>query len=113
MLVACWRGGGGETEAEEPVRPRQKGASCAEVARNVHDIVAHAQDKELAKRATGLAELVERRCEADGWSMELRRCVAGAKTVEEASACDKLSTKEQRDAFAQDLEATIVTEDGP
>ena len=56
--------------------------------------------------------VVMRRCEADAWSMELRRCVAGSKTVEEATACDKLSTKRQRDAFAKDLEVMIVTEDG-
>jgi hypothetical protein len=111
LLASCWRSSG-ETEAEEPVRRREKGASCAEVARNAHAVVERAEDKQLAARATTLAELVERRCAADAWSMELRRCVAGAKTVDEAAACDKLSTKDQRKAFEQDLEATIVTEDG-
>ena len=112
VLASCWRGGAAETEAEEPLRPRQKGATCAEVSRNAHDVVERAEDKQLAARATPLAELVERRCSADGWSIELRRCVTGAKTVDEATTCDKLATDEQRGAFAQDLEATIVTEDG-
>jgi hypothetical protein len=111
VLASCWRGGG-ETEAEEPVTPRQKGATCGEVSRNAHDLVERANDKQLAARATVLAELVERRCMGDGWSIELRRCVTGAKTVDEATSCDKLATPEQRNAFAQDLEATIVTEDG-
>jgi hypothetical protein len=71
-----------------------------------------ANDKQLAARAKVLAELVDRRCTADAWSIELRRCVAGAKTVDEATTCDKLATPEQRSAFADDLEATIVTEDG-
>lgn len=114
LVCACWRGGGAsETEVEEPApKPRVKGATCAEVARNAHDVVERAEDKELAARATPLGELVERRCDADAWSMELRRCVAGAKTVDDASACDKLSTVAQRDAFARDLEAMIV-QDAP
>lgn len=112
VLASCWRGGATEPEAEEPVRPRQKGATCAEVSRNAHDLVERAEDKQLAARATALGELVERRCTDDGWSIELRRCVTGAKTVDEAATCDKLATDVQRGAFAQDLEATIVTEDG-
>jgi hypothetical protein len=114
-LAACWRGGGAsETEVEEPApKPRVKGATCAEVARNAHAVVERAEDKELAARADPLGELVERRCDADAWSMELRRCVASAKTVDEASACDKLSTQAQRDAFAQDFELMFVRDDAP
>jgi hypothetical protein len=114
VIAACWRGGSQtEPEVEEPVRPRVKGATCTEVARNARDVVERAADKQLAARATPLGELVQRRCEADAWSMELRRCVTAAKTVEEATECDELATDEQRNAFAADLEATIVTEDGP
>ncbi len=114
VLAACWRGGGGEAEVEEPApRPRVKGATCAEVARNAHAVVERAEDKQLAARARPLGELVERRCDADAWSMELRRCVAGAKTVDEASACDKLSTQAQREAFAQDFELMFVRDDAP
>jgi len=110
LVCACWRGG--DTETEEPDSPRVKGASCDEVSLNVLDVVLHAKDQELARRAPSLRTLVQRRCAADAWSMELRRCVAGSKTADEATACDKLSTKQQRDAFAHDLEVMIVTEDG-
>ena len=110
-LAGCWRGGD-QTEVEEPVRPRVKGAKCDEVSGNVHDVIERADDKQLAARADGFAAVVLRRCNADAWSIELRRCVVSAKTVDDASACDKLSTKDQRDAFAEDLEVMLVTEDG-
>jgi hypothetical protein len=113
-LAACWRGGNAETEVEEPApKPRVKGARCDEVGANVEIILERAADKQLAARAKPLREVVERRCDADAWSMELRRCVAGAKTVDDASACDKLSTKAQRDAFAEDLEVMFVRDDAP
>ncbi|HEY5946801.1 MAG TPA: hypothetical protein VIV40_14960 [Kofleriaceae bacterium] len=111
LVTACWRGG--ETEAEEPeAAPRTKGASCDEVGLNVLDIVLHADDRELAKRAMPLRGVVQRRCVADAWSIELRRCVAGAKTVDDGRACDTLATQQQRDAFQHELDVMVVTEDG-
>ena len=110
-LCACWRGTG-EPEAEEPAAPRVKGATCEEVGLNVLDVVLHAEDKELAARAMQLRSVIERRCAADAWSIELRRCVVGAKSVEDGRACETLATPEQRKAFAHDVEVMIVTEDG-
>jgi len=112
LVCGCWRGSG-EPEAEEPAPPRVKGATCEEVAGNVHDVVERAEDKELATRAVLLGSIATQRCQADGWSMELRRCVAGAKHVDDARTCDKLATEAQRKAFAHDVEVMIVTEDGP
>ncbi|HEY5927889.1 MAG TPA: hypothetical protein VIV11_39655 [Kofleriaceae bacterium] len=112
VLCACWRGSG-EPEADEPTEARVKGATCEEVGLNVREVVRKAEDKELAARATALRTLVQRRCEADGWAIELRRCVAGAKSVDDGRTCrDKLATQQQRDAFAHDVEVMIVTEDG-
>ena len=111
VLCACWRGSG-EPEADEPAAPRVKGATCEEVGLNVLEVVLHAEDKELAARAMSLRAVVERRCAADAWSIELRRCVTGAKSVEDGRTCDKLATQQQRDAFAHDVEVMVVTEDG-
>jgi hypothetical protein len=89
---------------------RQKGASCEEVGRNAHVVVASAADQELAARAPALQALVERRCDEDQWSIELRRCAAGAKTLDDTRICDRLATQRQRDAFTHDLEVMIVNE---
>ena len=92
--------------------PRVKGATCEEAGLNVLDVVLHAEDPELAKRAIALRGVVEHRCAKDSWSMELRRCVAGAKKVDDARLCDKLASQTQRDAFAHEVEVMVVTEDG-
>jgi hypothetical protein len=111
VVAGCWRGGA-ETEAEQPTRRRVKGATCEQVSGNVHAVVANAEDKELAARAGALRDVVQRRCAADAWSIELRRCVASATTVDDARTCDNLATQQQRDAFADDVEVMIVSEDG-
>ena len=111
VVCACWRGG--ENEAEEPGSPRVKGATCEEVGLNALEVLLHAQDPEIQKRAMDLRAVVERRCTSDGYSMELRRCLAGAKTIDEGRWCDRLATRQQIDAIAHEVEVMIVTEDRP
>jgi hypothetical protein len=110
-LGACWRGGDDKVVEPAPTAP-QKGASCQQTADNAHAVIAKAEDEQLAARAPALRTIVVRRCELDGWSMELRRCVAGATSVADANTCDKLATAEQKRAFEHDVEVMIVSEDG-
>ena len=108
VVASCWRGNASEPAEPVSEAPEVKGASCEQCAQNAHDVIAKAQDEQLAARAAPLQAIVLRRCKTDGWSMELRRCVAGATTVDDATTCDKLATKPQRDAFAHDVEVMVV-----
>jgi hypothetical protein len=108
-LAGCWRGG--ETDAEEPTSARAKGATCEEVGLNALEVLIHADDRQLAARAMPLRDLVQRRCTADGWSIELRRCVAAAKTLDDGNLCKQLATPQQQTAFQHDVEVTVVTDD--
>jgi len=111
LLCACWRGG--ETEAEEPPPTRHvrgHGATCDEARLNALDVLLHAQDQELVKRADVLSRMIGERCQFSAWSAELRRCVAGAKTVDDARICDKLATDKQRKDFEIGLELVYAKE---
>ena len=108
LATSCWRGNANEPAEPAPEAAEVKGASCEQSAQNAHDVIAKAEDEQLAARAAPLQAIVLRRCQTDGWSMELRRCVAGATTVDDATTCDKLATKPQRDAFAHDVELMVV-----
>jgi hypothetical protein len=108
VIAACWRGSEPATEEPALVQPRQRGATCEQVAANTRTVLAAGKDAELAARADGFGGIVLRRCTADEWSIELRRCVAGAKTVDDTDACRELATEPQRDAFERDLEVFAV-----
>lgn len=109
VLAACRHGDDGE--AEEPSAAHVKGASCDEDGANAFAVLSVADDKQLAARATPLRDLVQRRCAADGWSIELRRCVAAAKSLDDANVCKQLATPQQKAAFQHDIEVTVVTDD--
>lgn len=110
LLVGCWRGG--DTTTPEPIEndetaqaaARDKGASCGEVAANARLLIEHGTDERLKTRAAQIEMVVARRCGEDGWSMELRRCIAGAKTLDDTDGCEKLATKEQSDKLEHDIE---------
>lgn len=110
MLAAgCWRNTGSETAIvngvpEESAPAREKGATCEEVGDNVRRIVATSPSESLAKRSDQIARVVIDRCGADGWSMELRRCLTGAKTLDDSDGCEKLATPAQNDALEREIE---------
>ncbi|HEX5061477.1 MAG TPA: hypothetical protein VFV99_19050 [Kofleriaceae bacterium] len=111
LMAACWRGG--ETAAEEPEPQRHvrgQGATCDEARLNVLDVLLHAADPELVKRADTLSQLVGERCNYSAWSSELRRCVSGAKQVDDARLCEKLATDKQRKDFEIGLELVYAKE---
>ena len=112
MFAGCWLNTQPQ-RPDEPEAPRlQKGATCDEVSDSARAALAVATDKELAKRADPIGIIVLRRCLEDKWSMELRRCVTGAKVDTEVQDCEKLATDEQRKKFEHELEVFAVTEDG-
>jgi hypothetical protein len=110
LLVGCWRNTGNETTPEPEPDPtvevprRDKGASCGAVGENVRRIVGTSPDDSLAKRADQIARVVVDRCAIDTWSMELRRCLAGAKTLDDSDGCEKLATPAQQDALEHEIE---------
>ncbi len=111
LVAACWRNTGNETavvngipEESQPAPRRDKGATCGEVGENVRRIVSTAPDESLAKRADQIARVVIERCGADRWSMELRRCLTGAKTLDDSDGCERLATPEQQDALEHEIE---------
>lgn len=113
VLCGCWRGSAEPAAVEPSPRARRKGATCTEVGANVERMLARGGDADLAARATPMRGAVERRCAEDGWSVELRRCIAGARTAEDANGCETLATDAQREAFEHELEVMVVTDDAP
>ena len=115
LVAACWRGGGGgeATEVEEPVRPRERGATCEVVGNNMTLVVGRAENAKLAERARAFGDVIERHCGLDAWSMELRRCLAGAKVLDDTTMCEQLATDEQRQKLGDAIELMIVRDDAP
>lgn len=95
------------------MRPREKGASCVEVGKNMTLVVGRAENAKLAERARAFGDVIERHCGLDAWSMELRRCLVGAKLLDDMSMCEQLATDEQRRKLGDAIELMIVRDDAP
>jgi len=110
IVCGCWRGGETSTTPpnEEPTvrASRPQGAPCEEVADHVREVLGASEDEPLRLRADQLRGVIVRRCAADNWSMELRRCLAGAANIDDTDGCEKLATQEQQDALEHDVELT-------
>ena len=106
-LCGCWRGG--ETTETTPAgetsvaAPREQGASCSEAADNVRSILTASAVEDLRSRADQIRTAMIRRCAQDKWSMELRRCLTGAPTLDATDGCEQLATPEQQAALEQEV----------
>jgi len=110
LVAGCWRGGSDTTpdplsndESGSGAPVRERGASCDEVSANVRVLIDGSTQDDLKPRAAQIAMVVERRCREDGWSMELRRCIAGAKQLNDTDGCEKLATEEQSKKLDDDI----------
>lgn len=116
-LSACWRGGSSAPPPpvvpEEPVHGtvsmRPTASGCTRVGENVDELLQRSEDQSLVSRAEAIREVVERRCESDGWSDELRQCLVSADSIHDTDDCERLATPEQRSALDEDL---TTIEDG-
>jgi hypothetical protein len=111
-VAGCWRGDVRETTPgpsadDKPLATAQPGAPCAEVASHVRDVMAASNEGPVARRAEQYRELIERRCNTDGWSMELKRCLVGAPTLDDTNGCEQLATPDQQKALEHDVELML------
>lgn len=107
MVCGCSRGGETAKPKTEPVPvARVTGdATCEQVAEHSHALMMTAgSDEKLRVRADQIAKIVIRRCNADGWSVELRNCLGSAKTPDATERCEDLATEEQEEALEKETE---------
>src|SRR5262249_2052100 len=57
------------------------------------------------EQADALRRLIRVRCEQDGWSAEVTRCLIAMQKLDDAVPCAKLMPDDQQDALARDLDA--------
>jgi hypothetical protein len=101
VLVACSHG-----DAPPPAAPRGPTA-CERAADSMVGAMLARLPAEGAptEQADALRRLIRVRCEQDGWSAEVTRCLIAMRTLADAEPCAKLMPDDQQDALARDLEA--------
>lgn len=57
------------------------------------------------EQADALRRLIRVRCEQDGWSAEVTRCLIAMQKLDDAAPCAKLMPDDQQEALTRDLEA--------
>ena len=118
-LAAC---GGGSQTTPQPVTPAAAAAasssagvkpagdaSCQQAVDQLFAVTAAQEQPAIRDRAV---KVFLHRCDADRWSVELRRCMAGVERAEDGDACERMLTPEQsrelRDELARELDAAGV-----
>ncbi len=97
-LAAC---GGSSTPPADPTtvaKPAADPAPCEDAAANAVTFLA----KEMP--ADKVKVVMVKHCTADAWTVDTRKCLLTAKSIEELDACSKAFTPEQQSAFKQELE---------
>lgn len=75
------------------------GPSCDAAATHVVEVIAAERGGRFREEAPAMTEVVRTRCTADGWSAEVRRCLAAATERDAARDCVEKLTPEQQDAL--------------
>jgi hypothetical protein len=115
-LVACGGkpapvqpGAGPQTEATPAPTPAPAFAfaaaaepSCAELATRVVKAIAPERGQRFRENAAAIIEIVRTRCQEDSWTVESRRCMAGATDRGMARDCFRQLTQAQQDALERD-----------
>lgn len=79
--------------------PESRPSCATSVSRMQEAIVASVHTELERDVATQFAELVQQRCTEDGWSRDVRICVANATSFAEFDKCEEQMTAAQRDAL--------------
>lgn len=81
--------------------------SCADAAAQVHALLTP------RPRAVPTREAFARRCQADGWSVEVRACVVATRSLRHPRRCKARLTAEQRTALDRELALIDATAQAP
>nr|HEX4315528.1 hypothetical protein [Kofleriaceae bacterium] len=79
------------------------GPTCAQVA----DSVMASMPQGAGELAVKLHQVIVQRCDQDKWTESARSCVVGAKTHQDAAACESQLTDDQKQALDRDGDAVI------
>ena len=100
-VVACQR-----SEAPPPAAPRGPTACERAADSMVGAMLARLPASDApTEQADALRRLIRVRCEQDGWSPEVTRCLIAMRKLDDAAPCATLMPDDQQDALARDLEA--------
>ncbi len=109
-LCGCWRDAGPAAPAEPAAPPpaptvssRPVRSRCGAAATNIR-VVVRESSLSIASRADDVADVIQRRCTEDNWSLELIDCLARVARIEDADACEPLATAEQSKAIDDDID---------
>jgi hypothetical protein len=101
VLVACRH-----ADAPPPAAPKAPAACDRAADSMVGAMLAHLPPADVpTEQADALRRLIRVRCEQDGWSAEVTRCLIAMHKLDDAEPCAKIMPAAQQDALARDLEA--------
>lgn len=100
-LVAC-----AHADAPPPAAPKAPTACDRAADSMVGAMLAHLPPADVpTEQADALRRLIRVRCEQDGWSAEVTRCLIAMQKLADAGPCAKIMPADQQDALTRDLEA--------
>jgi hypothetical protein len=114
--IACAACGGAKQTPSRPPPPApapvEKASAEETCQQGVEVLFAITAANEPAELRTRASKVFVHRCEADHWSAEIRRCMAGVKAPADGDRCEALLTPEQnhelRDELARELDTAGV-----
>ncbi len=98
VLAAC---GGSSTPPTDPsavAKPAADPAPCEDAAANAVTFLSKDAPADKVK------VVITKHCTAEAWTVDTRKCLLTAKSVEEIEACAKSFTPEQQTALRHDVE---------
>ena len=112
LLGGCSRSDGRDTTPAKPATTPAKPATtpaiaerdvpCEQVAEHWGHVMAESGEEAQVRFASQYRDVFARRCTADTWSIELKRCLLRVKSLG-ANGCTELATPEQEEALASDI----------
>jgi len=98
VAAACHRGGPDPLPWPEPAAP-----TCTEIAEHTRLLIGPERP-----RAGKIRDVIAARCDADGWSADVRACFVATTSLRKPHHCKALLTAAQRDALDHALDALAV-----